>query len=256
MYRLQLQDRETFIGRDATLVIGREPASALRLTDGGISDRHAAIERHADGYYVRDLDSANGVRVNGQRVAEQRLASGDEIELGTVRLVFEIVHEPPPERRAFDPWQAVAVGAIALFIAGQVALFGWIFSTEHPRGARTDLVRGAKPSPPSANSAPAGPLPPLPATEPGPAVPAPVVLNRMIKIARVDGLRIQIKAQVAERELDPSQIAVSVQCGNEVKWLPVPQDWENFTSRTLTAPCPGIVRTYYRKKLQDEWTSR
>ena len=74
---------------------------------------------------------------------------------------------------------------------------------------------------------------------------------------RVDGVHIQIKAQVAERTLDPAEISVSVHCGAAVQLLPVPTDWENFTSRTLNAPCAGsAVRTYYRKILQDEWPNR
>ena len=113
MYRLVFQNREAtrpaFVGGDAPVFIGRDATCTLRLTEGGVSDRHASIERRTDGYYLRDLGSANGVRVNSQRATEQRLVGGDEIELGGARLTFEIVHDPPPERRAFDPLQAIAV---------------------------------------------------------------------------------------------------------------------------------------------------
>src|SRR2546422_3637167 len=157
MYRLVFQNREPsrppFVGRENTTTIGRGAACTLPLAEAGISDRHAAIERRADGLYIRDLDSATGVRVNGQRVTEQRLATGDEIELGSVRATFEIVHEPPPDRRAFDPWQGIAAAVVALLVAGQVALFGWIFSQQHPRRGRTDIVKGAKQQQQQAKSA-------------------------------------------------------------------------------------------------------
>jgi hypothetical protein len=274
MYRLIFQNREAFTGRDAPVALGRDASCAVRLADAGVSDRHAQIERRADGYYLRDLDSANGVRVNGQRVTEQRLTSNDEIELGSVGFKFEIVHEPSPERRAFDPWQAAAVAVVAVLVAGQIGLFAWILSRPHPRKARTDVVRGYRAQEREAraasNAIPAN-LPPLPATGlvPAPAAPA-EALNKMLRIMRVDRselgdgvtLRLQIKAQINELHLDPGGIGISVQFFSPparpgpVAWLNVPGDWENFSTRAFTAkssgPCAGyVVRTYYRKKLQD-----
>lgn len=280
MYRLVPQHRETtrppFVGGDAPVVIGRAATCGLRLTDGGVSDRHAQIERRAEGYIIRDLDSANGVRVNGQRVTERRLTGGDEIELGAVGFKFEIIHDPPPGQRAFDPLQSLAMAVVALMVAGQISLFAWIFSQPHPRRGRTDIVRGTKQQgrAQAASNAVVRELIPLPATE-TPTAPAPAaeVLNRMLRITRVDRadatesvtLRIQIKAQVGERQLDPGSATIGVQCfatpatPGDVVWVNVPTDWENFTSRTFTvklpvapAQCAGyVVRTYYRKKLQD-----
>ncbi len=257
------------------MVIGRDSSSALRLTDKGVNDRHAAIERGTDGYYVRDLGSANGVRVNGQRITDQRLTTGDEIEVGGVRLAFEIVHEPPPGRRALDPLQLVAVCAVALVIAGQGVLFGWIFSQPHPRRGRTDIVKSARQQR-AAAAAPAAPtlLPPLPAMDVSDIpTPATEVLDRMIKIVRVDRVdapdavtvRIQVKAQVGERQLDTGSVGIGVQfftsptTGKSPVWVAVPLDWGNFSTRTLSAKffgppqqCAGyVVRAYYRKKLQD-----
>jgi predicted component of type VI protein secretion system len=249
----------------------------VRLTGAGVSDRHAQIEQRADGYYLRDLGSATGVRINGQRVAEQRLAGGDEIELGGVKLTFEITHELPTGRQAFDSLQSVAFAVVALLVVGQIALFVWIFLQPHPRRGRTDIVRGARGQQREAraasNSVPRQ-LPPLPATGPVPAsAPTTEVLNRMLRITRVDRadaadgvtVRIQIKAQVGERQLQPGEASVGVQFftppgkPKEIVWLNMPADWENFSTRTFAvklseppAECAGfVVRTYYRKKLQD-----
>lgn len=264
MYRLIFKNRETpFVAQENVTVIGRDPGCALRLTDPGISDRHAAIERRADGIYIRDLVNAGSVRVNGHPITDQRLSTRDEIEIGAVQALFEIIHDTAGSRRAFDPWQSLAVVLISLLVAGQLGLFAWIFSQDHPRRARTDIVKGQRQQQiqTAASNAAATALAPLPATE-SPAPPPSPVMNRMIRIMRVDHtdatLRIQIKAQVGERSLDTGAIGISVQCGGAITWLAVPVDWDNFATRTISAHlCAGaVVRTYYRKILQDEWTSR
>src|ERR1051325_2431758 len=47
-----------------------------------ISRRHAEIRKEAGGYLLLDLDSGNGVRVNGQKVDTMFLKDGDEICIG------------------------------------------------------------------------------------------------------------------------------------------------------------------------------
>ena len=272
MYRLLFQSRTTArspITSDAAcLLIGRTAACGLQLTEPGVSDQHAAIDRRSTGYFIRDLTHSNGVHVNGTAITDQRLTTGDELELGAVRLVFEVVHEPPPERRAFDLWQFLGAGIIALLVAGQLALLGWILLQPHPRQARTDIV-ARKPTTESA------PLPPVATTLPDLAplttetsspTSAPVVLSRMLKIVQFSRpdpatLRIVILARVGERQLDPRAITVSVQCFHStqpspIQWLPVPISWENFKSKELIAHLPGlcdtfVVRTYYRQQPQD-----
>jgi hypothetical protein len=286
MYRLLFEDRtysrEPFVTREPLAFIGRDAACSLRLAENGVSDRHAAIERREDGYYVRDLCSANGVRVNGQLVGSQRLTSGDELEVGSVRLRFEIVHEPPSHRRPLDLLQVAAVAIVVFVIFGQLGLFGWIFSESRPRHLRTDMGRAPSQPQASSSTSPANPTGPLasseglPRLEGGTVIPTapattPPVLNRMIKIQRVNPrddtegvtLQIQVKAQVGERELDTTALAIGVQfvASREVQtvWVNIPVNWENFTARTFTARYAGaprqlqgyVVRTYYRKQLQD-----
>jgi DNA-binding CsgD family transcriptional regulator len=73
----------------AKVAIGRATSNDITLDDGEISRLHAALERYPSGWSIRDLNSANGTLVNGQRImAEHRLAAGDEIRVGSVRLVF------------------------------------------------------------------------------------------------------------------------------------------------------------------------
>ncbi|MCX4241506.1 hybrid sensor histidine kinase/response regulator [Paraliomyxa miuraensis] len=68
---------------EGDVVLGRGKDCDAIVSDQGISRRHALVGRNTDGhYYVRDLDSRNGVRVNGHRVKEAVLEFGDEIALG------------------------------------------------------------------------------------------------------------------------------------------------------------------------------
>jgi hypothetical protein len=72
------------------LVIGRLPECDVVLADSNVSRRHAELRRKGDGVFVTDLGSTNGTRVNGTPVREQLVNSGDEISVGSTRLIFEM----------------------------------------------------------------------------------------------------------------------------------------------------------------------
>ncbi|MFZ1864563.1 MAG: adenylate/guanylate cyclase domain-containing protein [Polyangiales bacterium] len=73
--------------------LGRHPRNTHQVLDRVVSKEHCHIEL-IDGHYVlRDLESLNGTFVNGQRVQEHQLSPGDEITIGSTRIVFE-----PPSR--------------------------------------------------------------------------------------------------------------------------------------------------------------
>ena len=84
--------------RDSTL-LGRDPACDGVVRDDGISRRHAEVRRRGDGGYVLvDLDSTNGVFVDGGRVAEHELREGDKVLLGR-RTVLQFVLQDPFEEQ-------------------------------------------------------------------------------------------------------------------------------------------------------------
>ncbi len=72
----------------ASQVIGRTPENDIVLNHKSISRHHAKIIRDGERYVVVDLESANGVRVNGAEYERTELQSGDVLELGHVRLRF------------------------------------------------------------------------------------------------------------------------------------------------------------------------
>lgn len=69
--------------------IGRLASAHLRLEDPKVSRIHAVIDITADGEEVSiiDMGSAEGTRVNGDKVSRVRLKHGDQVELGDSRLV-------------------------------------------------------------------------------------------------------------------------------------------------------------------------
>jgi hypothetical protein len=72
------------------LVIGRLPECDVVLNDSNVSRRHAELRRSGDGVFLTDLGSTNGTRVNGAPIREQILASGDEVSVGSTKLIFEM----------------------------------------------------------------------------------------------------------------------------------------------------------------------
>ena len=68
---------------------GRHPESDIFLDDITVSRRHAELERQSDGSIViRDDGSLNGTYVNRERIEEQTLAGGDEVQIGKFKLVY------------------------------------------------------------------------------------------------------------------------------------------------------------------------
>jgi len=64
------------------LTAGRLDRCDLTIDDSTVSREHAAFVRRGDQWWVVDLGSTNGTKVNGRRAAEHPLEPGDRIELG------------------------------------------------------------------------------------------------------------------------------------------------------------------------------
>jgi pSer/pThr/pTyr-binding forkhead associated (FHA) protein len=86
-------DRVFTLATDATTA-GRAEINDIVLTDAKVSRVHARFERSAEGYAVVDLGSANGISVNGARVARARLAPGDIVQVGDSTIRLEIPAPP------------------------------------------------------------------------------------------------------------------------------------------------------------------
>ena len=68
--------------------IGRSDESQICIPKPGVSRKHALIIASADGFTIRDLGSQNGTFVNGKRIADHPLKSGDQIVIADTKLTF------------------------------------------------------------------------------------------------------------------------------------------------------------------------
>jgi pSer/pThr/pTyr-binding forkhead associated (FHA) protein len=87
---VEIAGRAVQIG-PAGSVIGRSNDADIVLAAHEVSRHHAQIVPDRDGWTLTDLDSTNGVRLNGRPIGvPTRLQDGDVIELGAVELIFEV----------------------------------------------------------------------------------------------------------------------------------------------------------------------
>src|SRR3954470_3067188 len=97
-----------FVFDQASVLIGRTSECDVVLYDPGVSRKHARIFGEGAGYFVEDMGSSNGTKVNGSIVKKKQLADGDAIGLGPVVFNFTAVdlepetnsgeENPPPEQ--------------------------------------------------------------------------------------------------------------------------------------------------------------
>jgi len=96
-----LNDGPSILVDKPILLLGRHPECDIQIDSRKISRRHCCIAQVEDYLVVRDLDSTNGIRINGVRVVEGKLHNGDELTIGNHR--YQVLWDdssPPPAPRA------------------------------------------------------------------------------------------------------------------------------------------------------------
>lgn len=69
-------------------VIGRSTQANICIESSLLSRKHAAILRQGPEFRLTDLDSANGVYLNGVRVHSAGLHEGDTVQIGDAVFTF------------------------------------------------------------------------------------------------------------------------------------------------------------------------
>lgn len=81
---------QTFHLVEDVTYIGRSPDNHISIPDPSVGKRHAALRIRERTYEIEDLQSTNGVFVNGQRVLKAFLKDGDSIRLGSTEMQFRL----------------------------------------------------------------------------------------------------------------------------------------------------------------------
>jgi hypothetical protein len=92
----------------ARLLLGRaETCQFVLANDTEVANEHAELVRDLDGVLIKNLDNRYGMTVNEQVVVQRRLRDGDELLVGTTRLLFEEPAEEPMDALAAEADQPV-----------------------------------------------------------------------------------------------------------------------------------------------------
>src|SRR5687767_5222816 len=95
MFKLIIQDDEgktTVVPliRDE-ITIGRKEGNTIRLTERNVSRKHARLVKASGSVLIEDLDSYNGIRVNGTRIQGRvPVAETDRIQIGDYLLELKL----------------------------------------------------------------------------------------------------------------------------------------------------------------------
>lgn len=124
MAYLIFADRKGELARHALegpVTIGRSPECSVAVHDAQLSRKHCRIEPVLEQWVITDLESKNGTRVEGEKIARHTLVDGDVIRIGRTQVCFRagaFVPAPPSNRpadfRPADPIEALS-GTVAGF---------------------------------------------------------------------------------------------------------------------------------------------
>jgi len=91
---------------DPIIRLGRDASSTIQLHDTEVSRHHAEIRRTDAGHALADLNSSNGTFVNGRRIRQHQLASGDQVQMGGTLMLYT----GPAEENREDLASVVSIG--------------------------------------------------------------------------------------------------------------------------------------------------
>src|SRR5512143_2762016 len=73
------------------ITIGRKEGNTIRLTERNVSRRHAKLLKQNGAVFIEDMDSYNGIKVNGNRIAGRvAVTEGDRIQIGDYVLGLKV----------------------------------------------------------------------------------------------------------------------------------------------------------------------
>ena len=99
MPRLVAQSPEfagkTFDLSGPEITVGRVEDNKIQIEHASISGHHAVLKLDAQDYVIKDLESTNGTRINGEKISQQKLRRNDVLRLGNIEMLYDSEHSPP-----------------------------------------------------------------------------------------------------------------------------------------------------------------
>ena len=92
---------------DEVTTVGRQPDNTIQIDNGSVSGHHAQITQIDKHFELKDLNSTNGTRVNGETFSKWQLLNGDKIRFGDIEVAF--VSETQGETRPMPEAATVSV---------------------------------------------------------------------------------------------------------------------------------------------------
>jgi pSer/pThr/pTyr-binding forkhead associated (FHA) protein len=81
-------ERREFVLDQDFIVVGRLPESGVRLDSNEVSRKHMLLKKIGDEYACTDMESHNGVFLNGVKIHSATLREGDTLQIGDVILIY------------------------------------------------------------------------------------------------------------------------------------------------------------------------
>jgi pSer/pThr/pTyr-binding forkhead associated (FHA) protein len=102
-------------------VIGRAADCDLQIQDASVSGRHCELRFDDYQWTLIDLNSRNGVRLNGDIIKKHSVRAGDTIVIGTLRLRLKDAREETPQEPKTGSRKIWVVFGTMLLIAASAA---------------------------------------------------------------------------------------------------------------------------------------
>lgn len=123
MYKIIIEDDEGKITQVplkwSEITIGRKEGNVIRLTERNVSRFHAKIIKDNQGIAIQDLDSYNGIKINGDKIhGKAFIKDGDVIHIGDYKIILkyeqdrdDITQELPPtvQKKMEATFQSAAI---------------------------------------------------------------------------------------------------------------------------------------------------
>ncbi|MGL4943167.1 MAG: FHA domain-containing protein [Thermoguttaceae bacterium] len=109
------------------VTIGRSSRSDIVLPFSNVSSRHCRLVLSEGYWYIQDLNSTNGVRVNGMKVSDRRVDPGDTLTIARCQLMLQ-----------YSPTQLGATGIPPREVLDNAAVFSGSLLQKAGLAAKTE----------------------------------------------------------------------------------------------------------------------